>query len=88
MIVLVSEDLLRERIGKALREERKIQGRTLEEVARKAAISPSHLSDIERGEKEGSSEIIRGVHRALGLELDQLLNRALSASSPRLFAAA
>ncbi|MDU0477977.1 helix-turn-helix transcriptional regulator [Staphylococcus chromogenes] len=65
MIVVVSDDLLRQRIGKALREERK------------AAISPSHLSDIERGEKEGSSEVIRGVHRALGLDLDQLLKRAV-----------
>lgn len=84
MIVVVTDDLLRERIGKALREERAAQGRTLHDVAREASISPSHLSDIERGEKEGSSEIIRSVHRALGLELDQLLERAISSSIPQL----
>lgn len=84
MIVVVSDDLLWERIGKALREERKAQGRTLHDIARKAAISPSHLSDIERGEKEGSSEVIRGVHRALGLDLDQLLKRAVAPDTTQL----
>ncbi|MFV8380437.1 helix-turn-helix domain-containing protein [Corynebacterium hindlerae] len=80
----MGDDLLRKRIGKALREERKTQGRTLQEVARKAAISPSHLSDLERGEKEGSSEIIRGIHHALGMELDQLLKRAMAPDTPQL----
>ena len=81
-------DLLRIRIGDALREERLKQTRTLQELADQANISISHLSDIERGRKEASSEVLRSLHHSLGLELDDLLQRTLGSSTPQLAVAA
>ncbi len=67
---------LRHVIGETLREERRRQGRTLADVADEAAVSLPYLSEIERGQKEVSSDVLHSVHRALGLELDQVLERA------------
>ncbi|MBB1033149.1 helix-turn-helix transcriptional regulator [Dietzia sp. CQ4] len=72
----IVDDLLRERVGQTLRELRRERGLTLEQLARNAGVSRSHLSDIERGNKEASSEVIRSVHQTLGLTIDQLLDRA------------
>lgn len=83
-----SADLLRTRIGDALRQERLTQGKTLKELAANANLSPSHLSDIERGEKEASSEILRSVYHSLGMELDDLLQRATHNPTAELMVAA
>ena len=74
--IWVADDLLRERVGRTLRELRHERGLTLEQLAREAGVSRSHLSDIERGAKEASSEVIRSIHQRLGLTVDQLLDRA------------
>lgn len=67
---------LRDVIGETLREERRQQGRTLAEVAREAAVSLPYLSEVERGSKEVSSDVLHSIHHALGLELDEVLERA------------
>jgi len=66
--------LLRHVIGAALRRIRLDDGRTLREVASSANISMPYLSEIERGRKEPSSEILAGICAALGLTLVDLLN--------------
>jgi len=66
--------LLRHAIGAALRRIRLDAGRTLREVSRDANISMPYLSEIERGRKEPSSEILAGICAALGLTLLDLLN--------------
>ncbi len=65
--------LLRHAIGAALRRIRLDDGRTLREVALAANISMPYLSEIERGRKEPSSEILAGICTALGLTLVDLL---------------
>ena len=68
--------LLRHVIGAALRRIRLDDGRTLREVASSANISMPYLSEIERGRKEPSSEILEVICRALGLTLVDLLAEA------------
>ncbi|MEM9134792.1 MAG: helix-turn-helix transcriptional regulator [Actinomycetota bacterium] len=67
---------LRHVIGDVLREERRRQGRTLADVAEEAAVSLPYLSEIERGSKEVSSDVLHVVHTALGLELGEVLERS------------
>ena len=68
--------LLRHAIGAALRRIRQDDGRTLREVAGSANISMPYLSEIERGRKEPSSEILAGICAALGLTIVDLLQEA------------
>jgi transcriptional regulator with XRE-family HTH domain len=68
--------MLRWAIGTALRRARLEQGRTLRDVAEAAGVSLPYLSEIERGRKEASSEVLASVCRALGLSLVDLLDRA------------
>ena|SRR5438128_247093 len=65
--------LWRDVLGARLRAAREEQGGRLVDVADKAGISPQYLSEIERGRKEPSSEMIAAVTGALGLGLDDLL---------------
>ncbi len=67
------EPLLRELVGEQLRRARVEQGRTLREVAETAQVSLPYLSEIERGRKEPSSEMLVAVYRALGLRLVDLV---------------
>jgi transcriptional regulator with XRE-family HTH domain len=67
-----AEPLWRHVLGKRLRTLRERQGRTLTEVAERAGISPQYLSEIERGRKEPSSEMIAAVSGALGTTLVDL----------------
>jgi len=64
---------LREAVGTALRRRRQDQGRTLREVAEAAGVSLTYLSEIERGRKEPSSEVLEAVCAALDLVLADLL---------------
>ncbi|MEV4759965.1 helix-turn-helix transcriptional regulator [Micromonospora sp. NPDC049559] len=66
--------LLRRVIGAVLRRIRLDQGRTLRDVARAADISVPYLSELERGRKEPSSEVLAAICRALGLHLADLLD--------------
>jgi transcriptional regulator with XRE-family HTH domain len=65
--------LLRTLVGEVLRRERLAQRRTLAEVARGARVSLPYLSEVERGRKEASSEVLAAVCDALGVELSDLL---------------
>jgi transcriptional regulator with XRE-family HTH domain len=67
------EPLWREALGRNLRATREEQGGRLVDVAERAGISPQYLSEIERGRKEPSSEMIAAVSGALGIGLDELL---------------
>jgi transcriptional regulator with XRE-family HTH domain len=65
--------LLREVIGDALRRARTTQRRTLREVSDAARVSPGYLSEVERGRKEASSELLNAICDALNVPLSQLL---------------
>lgn len=67
------EPLWREVLGRRLRETREEQDRRLIDIAERAGISPQYLSEIERGRKEPSSEMIAAVTGALGVDLADLL---------------
>ncbi|MFG1674158.1 helix-turn-helix domain-containing protein [Micromonospora sp. NPDC049282] len=68
--------LLRRVIGGVLRRIRLRQGRTLREVAQVAGVSLPYLSEVERGRKEASSEVLAAICRALGIHLADLLEEA------------
>ncbi|MEV8017755.1 helix-turn-helix transcriptional regulator [Streptomyces sp. NPDC086554] len=70
------EPLWRDIIGDVLRRERLAQERTLKDVAEAARISMPYLSELERGRKEASSEVLAAGARALGLSLADLLSLA------------
>ncbi|MGC9381416.1 helix-turn-helix domain-containing protein [Streptomyces sp. MH13] len=70
------EPLWRDLVGDVLRRERLAQERTLKEVADTARISMPYLSEVERGRKEASSEVLAAAAGALGLGLGDLLARA------------
>jgi transcriptional regulator with XRE-family HTH domain len=66
--------LLRRELGDVLREKRQGQGRTLREVSSEAACSLGYLSEVERGEKEASSELLASICRALDVPLSEMLS--------------
>lgn len=65
--------LLRRVIGDALRARRQGQHRTLREVSTAANVSLGYLSEIERGQKEASSELLASICDALGFRLSEVL---------------
>ena len=67
------EPLMRDLIGDLLRRTRTEQGRTLREVAEDAQVSLPYLSEIERGRKEASSEVLAAIYRSLGLSIVDVL---------------
>lgn len=69
------EPLLRHVVGHVLRTTRADQDRTLADVAAVAGISVQYLSEVERGRKEPSSEVLAAVAGALGLRLVDLAAR-------------
>lgn len=77
--------LFREQLGDVLRAQRTTQHRTLREVATAANVSLGYLSEVERGQKEASSELLGAICVALGLPLWQVLRlvaRRLALVSP------
>ncbi|WP_327268447.1 helix-turn-helix domain-containing protein [Streptomyces sp. NBC_01218] len=70
------EPLLRDLVGAILHRERLAQRRTLKDVADAARISFGYLSELERGRKEASSEVLAAASQALGLRLADVLGRA------------
>ena len=65
--------LFRQELGDVLRDARRAQGRTLRQVSSDARVSLGYLSEIERGQKEASSELLLSVTEALGLPLSYVL---------------
>jgi transcriptional regulator with XRE-family HTH domain len=68
--------MLREIIGDVLRRARRSQGRTLREVSDSAQVSLGYLSEVERGCKEASSELLGAICAALDVPLSALLSDA------------
>ena len=64
--------LLREVIGDVLRHARNEQGRTLREVSDDARVSLGYLSEVERGQKEPSSELLAAICSALDVQMSDL----------------
>lgn len=67
--------LLREEIGDVLRDARTEQGRTLREVSKAARVSLGYLSEVERGQKEASSELLGSICSALEMPLSRVLKQ-------------
>lgn len=65
--------LLREAIGDSLRRARLAQNRTLREVSTSARVSLGYLSEVERGRKEASSELLAAICEALDVPLSRVL---------------
>lgn len=65
--------MLREVIGDELRRTRRSQGRTLRNVADSAQVSLGYLSEVERGRKEASSELLAAICASLGVAVSTLL---------------
>ena len=66
--------LLREAIGDSLRRTRVSQSRTLREVSNSARVSLGYLSEVERGRKEASSELLAAICDALAVPLSDVLS--------------
>ncbi|ASR35366.1 transcriptional regulator [Prauserella marina] len=66
--------LLREAIGDRLRHARTTKRRTLRDISRAAKVSLGYLSEVERGQKEASSELLASICDALDLPLGELLH--------------
>src|ERR1700710_2090975 len=65
--------MLRRSLGEALRRERLTQRRTLREVSSAARVSLGYLSEVERGQKEASSELLASICEALEVRLSNVL---------------
>ncbi|MDQ2849087.1 MAG: helix-turn-helix domain-containing protein [Actinomycetota bacterium] len=66
--------LLRDALGETLRDARTRQNRTLRDVSTAANVSLGYLSEVERGRKEASSELLASICGALELELSDVLS--------------
>ena len=73
------ETLWRESVGRELRDERQASRRRLVDVAEEAGVSPQYLSEVERGLKDPSSELLAAMAGALGLSVADLASRVASA---------
>lgn len=65
--------MLRQTLGDVLRRHRMQQGRTLREISTAARVSLGYLSEIERGQKEASSELLAAICVALGVRMSDVL---------------
>ncbi len=65
--------VLRHEIGDVLRDVRQRQSRTLREVSHSARVSLGYLSEVERGQKEASSELLSSICSALDVPLSLML---------------
>jgi transcriptional regulator with XRE-family HTH domain len=75
--------LLREAIGGTIRRARTERRRTLRDVSRDARVSLGYLSEIERGRKEPSSELLAAICDALALSLPELLDDVADSMRPQ-----
>ena len=75
--------LLRDALGETLRDARTRQNRTLRDVSTAANVSLGYLSEVERGRKEASSELLASICDALDVELAEVLTTVSMALSER-----
>jgi DNA-binding XRE family transcriptional regulator len=74
------EPLWRESVGRELREERLASGKRLIDVAEEAGVSPQYLSEVERGLKDPSSELLAAIAGALGLSVAEIATRVATST--------
>ena len=65
----------RQEIGEVLRDLRQQKGRTLRQVASRASVALGYLSEVERGQKEASSEILAAVAEALDVPISAIMRQ-------------
>lgn len=65
--------LVRQELGDVLRDFRQQRGRTLRQVASRASVALGYLSEVERGQKEASSEILAAVAEALDVPVSLIM---------------
>jgi transcriptional regulator with XRE-family HTH domain len=73
--------LLRTQLGNTLRGHRQRQRRTLRDVSGRARVSLGYLSEVERGQKEASSELLASLCAALDLPMSQVLRDVSDAAA-------
>jgi transcriptional regulator with XRE-family HTH domain len=71
--------LFRRLLGEVIRSQRMRQGRTLREVSADARVSLGYISEIERGHKEASSELLASICAALDVPLSEILSEVSDA---------
>ena len=76
--------LLREELGDVLRDARRSQGRTLRDISAKASVSLGYLSEIERGEKEASSELLASICAALEMPMSHVFTEIAQRAAKRM----
>jgi transcriptional regulator with XRE-family HTH domain len=74
---LLTKLLLRKQVGEVIRRQRKTRGWTLRQLSEMSDVSQTYLSEIERGEKDLSSEILVCICRGLSIELFDLLQQTV-----------
>ena len=74
--VVAGRGLLRDVFGQVLRAERVGQGLTLRQASGRAHMSLGYLSEVERGRKEASSEVLAELAAGLGMSVGEVLRRA------------
>jgi transcriptional regulator with XRE-family HTH domain len=65
--------IFRRLLGEVLRSQRMRQGRTLRQVSADARVSLGYISEVERGQKEASSELLASICDALGMRMSDLM---------------
>lgn len=75
-------NLLRRHLGDVLRAHRERQHRTLRDVSGSARVSLGYLSEVERGQKEASSELLAAICTALGLRISEVLHEVADVLAP------
>lgn len=65
--------VLRNEIGEVLRDARLTQGKTLRDISSGARVSLGYLSEVERGQKEASSELLASICEALDVPMSTVL---------------
>ena len=71
--------IFRRLLGEVLRDQRMRQGRTLRQVSGDARVSLGYISEIERGQKEASSELLASICAALDVPLSEILSEVSDA---------
>jgi transcriptional regulator with XRE-family HTH domain len=74
---LLTKLLFRKQLGEVIRRQRKARGWTLQQLSEMSVVSQTYLSEIERGEKDVSSEILACICRGLSIELFDLLQQTV-----------
>ncbi|WP_314536672.1 helix-turn-helix transcriptional regulator [uncultured Corynebacterium sp.] len=86
MIVITADPgerpLMREAIGEVFRTIRHHRSERISDVARRANVSPQYLSEVERGVKDPSSEIVESISTALDLPVSDVLRQAARRIDP------